>query len=143
MLHFDEREFLWRERYNEDTILSLDVLENGFCTVQFNAFLQGKIATQTLKGGNTEVFYAVESSELADEDHDEDASQKYNRDGTLRKSLVLKEAYPEVTRVVERFGRIHHHVDYRKYRSNSLMPIQNSMSTNYSHQPYQMLLKSK
>jgi hypothetical protein len=38
------------------------------------------------------------------------------REGTLRNSLVLKEAYLEITKVVERFGRIHHHVDYRKYK---------------------------
>jgi hypothetical protein len=30
MLTFGKEQFLWRERYNEDTILSLDVLENGF-----------------------------------------------------------------------------------------------------------------
>ena len=43
----------WRGRYNEDTILSLDVLKEGDCTMLFNCLLQNKIATQAMKGGNT------------------------------------------------------------------------------------------
>ena len=49
--------FRWRGRYNEDTILSLDILKAGWCTIIFNAFLQEKMRTQTLKGGNTKEFY--------------------------------------------------------------------------------------
>ena len=45
----------WRGRYNEDTDICLQVLKDGDCTIQFNAFLQGKAATQTVKGGNTEI----------------------------------------------------------------------------------------
>ena len=108
---------LWRERYNEDTILSLDVLENGFCTVQFNAFLQGKAGTQTLKGGNTEVFYAAEGKDGKTEIFEGD----YNPLGTVKKSLNLLELYPEVTQVSYRYGRVHHHVDYSKYKSNELL----------------------
>ena len=54
--------FRWRGRYNEDTILSLDVLKSGLATVQFNALLQEKATTQTLKGGNTDDFYAEEGT---------------------------------------------------------------------------------
>jgi hypothetical protein len=50
----------WRGRYNEDTDICLRVLKDGDCTVQFNAFLQGKMATQTLSGGNTAEFYHKE-----------------------------------------------------------------------------------
>ena len=50
----------WRGRYNEDTDICLRVLKDGDCTIQFNAFLQGKSATQTVKGGNTEEFYHKE-----------------------------------------------------------------------------------
>ncbi len=108
---------LWRERYNEDTILSLDVLENNYCTIQFNAFLQGKVGTQTLKGGNTEVFYAVEGKDGNIEIIEGD----YNPLGTVKKSLNLLELYPEVTKIVKRYGRVHHDVDYKKYRSNKLV----------------------
>lgn len=118
ILHIDGDEFLWRERYNEDTILSLDVLENGYCTVQFNSFLQGKIGTQTMKGGNSEIFYDPEgSAELKGM-----KVKNYNPAGTIRKSLNLEMIYPDVAKTVFKFGRIHHHVDYGKYKNNALIP---------------------
>lgn len=88
--------FRWRGRYNEDTILSLDMLKAGWCTVQFNAFLQWKVATQTVAGGNTAEFYAIE--------------------GTAPKSIMLKRVHPDVTKLVMRFGREHHHVDYKRFK---------------------------
>jgi hypothetical protein len=91
--------FRWRGRYNEDTILSLDMLKAGWCTIQFNAFLQGKVATQTMKGGNTDELY---------------------RDGTLAKSRMQVEQHPDVSRLVWKFGRWHHHVDYRRFKKNKL-----------------------
>jgi hypothetical protein len=92
--------FRWRARYNEDTDLSLRMLKDGWCTVQFNAFLQSKIRTQILSGGNTAEFYAKE--------------------GTLPKSQMLVNLHPDVTRLVWKFGRWHHHVDYRRFRRNRL-----------------------
>ena len=38
--------YRWRGRYNEDTDLSLRVLKDGWCTIQFNSFLAGKATTQ-------------------------------------------------------------------------------------------------
>lgn len=117
ILHFDEYEFLWRERYNEDTILSLDVLENGYCTVQFNSFLQGKVGTQTLKGGNSEIFYEPEgSAELKDM-----KVNNYNPGGTIQKTLNLKLIYPKVAKSVFKFNRWHHEVNYKKYKDNALI----------------------
>lgn len=92
--------FRWRGRYNEDTILSLDMLTQGFCTVQFNAFLQDKLRTQVLGGGNTAEFYAGE--------------------GTAPKSRMLKEAYPEYTELVWKFQREHHHVNYLPFKDTKL-----------------------
>lgn len=88
--------FRWRGRYNEDTILSLDMLKAGWCTVQFNAFLQWKLQTQTLQGGNTAEFYA--------------------REGTSPKSEMLKRVHPDVTRLVWKFNRYHHHVNYQVFQ---------------------------
>lgn len=88
--------FRWRGRYNEDTILSLDQLKAGWCTVQFNAFLQNKARTQMLGGGNTAEFYAKE--------------------GTAPKSEMLKAVHPDVTRLVWKFNRHHHHVDYKRFK---------------------------
>lgn len=95
--------FRWRGRYNEDTDLSLRMLKAGWCTVQFNAFLQGKVRTQTLKGGNTEEFYKHE--------------------GTIAKSKMLVAMHPDVSKVVWRFQRCHHHVDYKPFKRNHLILV--------------------
>jgi hypothetical protein len=92
--------YRWRGRYNEDTDLSLRMLKDGWCTVQFNAFLQHKLRTQTVKGGNTAEFYASE--------------------GTLPKSRMQVEMHPDVSRLTWRFGRWHHYVDYSPFRKNKL-----------------------
>lgn len=92
--------FRWRGRYNEDTDLSLRMLKAGWCTVQFNTFQQCKMNTQKLKGGNTGEFYAKE--------------------GTLPKSQMQVAMHPDVSRLVWKFGRWHHHVDYRPFKKNKL-----------------------
>jgi len=92
--------YRWRGRYNEDTDLSLRVLKDGLCTIQFNAFLQGKVTTQRMTGGNTEEFYAEE--------------------GTKAKSEMLADLHPDVASVVWRFNRWHHHVDYKPFKKNRL-----------------------
>ena len=104
--------FRWRGRYNEDTILSLDMLKAGWCTIQFNAFLQYKLDTQHLKGGNTAEFYHAEGKVQP--------GQKYADTGTLAKSAMQVKVHPDVSRLVWRFGRIHHHVDYRPFKKNKL-----------------------
>jgi hypothetical protein len=86
----------WRGRYNEDTDLSLRMMKAGWCTVQFNAFLQQKIATQKVKGGNTAEFYGKE--------------------GTYNKSKMQVEMHPEESRMMFRFGRVHHYVDYSRFK---------------------------
>lgn len=107
--------FRWRGRYNEDTDLCLRVLKDGDCTIQFNAFLQDKAATQTVKGGNTKEFYHAEHNE-----NDTYKETGYNPDGTLNKSQMLVEMHPDVARLVWRYDRWHHHVDYRPFKDNEL-----------------------
>ena len=85
----------WRGRYNEDLDLSVQMLKHGWCTVRFNAFLQHKLTTQTLGGGNTEAFYADE--------------------GTLRKSQMAVRMHPEMIRLVQRYGRWHHQADFSQF----------------------------
>lgn len=92
--------YRWRGRYNEDTDLSLRVLKDGWCTVQFNAFLCGKVTTQRMSGGNTADFYAKE--------------------GTMAKSKMLEDMHPDVAEVVWKFNRWHHKVDYRPFKKNKL-----------------------
>jgi hypothetical protein len=98
--------YRWRGRYNEDTDLSLRVLKDGLCTIQFNAFLCGKITTQRMRGGNSAEFYDDE--------------------GTLPKSQMLAELHPDIAKVVFKFNRWHHHVDYSKFKKNRLIKIINT-----------------
>ena len=107
----------WRGRYNEDTDICLRVLKDGDCTIQFNAFLQGKAATQTLKGGNTEEFYHKEG--ILDKEKWRDG--QLNATGTINKSQMLVDMHPDVARMVWRYGRWHHHVDYSPFKKNKLI----------------------
>ncbi len=91
----------WRGRYNEDTDLSLRILKDGYCTIQFNAFLAIKITTQKIQGGNTEEFY--------------------NKEGTLPKSQMLADMHPDVAEVVWKFNRWHHQVNYKPFKRNKLI----------------------
>lgn len=93
--------YRWRGRYNEDTDLSLRVLKDGWVTLQFNAFLCGKVTTQRMSGGNTKDFYDVE--------------------GTKSKSEILERMHPDVAKVVWRFNRWHHHVNYKPFKGNRLI----------------------
>ena len=98
--------YRWRGRYNEDTDLSLRILKDGHCTILFNAFLAGKSQTMTMKGGNTDELY-------------KDA-------GRLHMSESLVEQHPDVAKTTWKWGRWQHHVDYRPFRSNKLIPIEPS-----------------
>ena len=105
--------YRWRGRYNEDTILSLDMLKAGWCTIQFNAFLQGKMGTQVLKGGNTDEFYHAEGKVQK--------GQKYADTGTLAKSQMLVDVHPDVSKLVQKFSRWHHAVDYSPFKNQKLI----------------------
>jgi len=94
--------YRWRAKYNEDTDLSLRVMKDGWCTIQFNAFIQEKATTQTMTGGNTDEIY---------------------KEGTLNKSKMLEELHPDVAKVVWKFNRWHHHVDYKPFKNNELKKI--------------------
>jgi len=106
----------WRGRYNEDTDICLRVLKDGDCTIQFNAFMQGKAATQTVKGGNTEEFYHKEGSL----DKSEWRDGTLNPEGTKNKSQMLVDLHPDVAVMVKKYGRWHHYVDYSIFKKNEL-----------------------
>ena len=115
----------WRGRYNEDTDICLRVLKDGDCTVQFNAFLQGKCATQTVSGGNTEEFYHKEigiDKETGEAIRSDSLEVKsgYNATGTVAKSQMLVDMHPDVASMVWRYGRWHHYVNYEPFKKNKL-----------------------
>ena len=84
---------LWRGRYNEDTDLNIRFLNKGYCTVNFQMFLADKTTTMRTKGGNTDTVYT-----------DDDKRLKFAQ------SLVNQ--HPDIVKVVEKWGRYHHSVDW-------------------------------
>lgn len=110
--------YRWRGRYNEDTDLSLRVLKDNWCTVQFNAFLAGKCTTQKISGGNTEEFYSKE--------------------GTLPKSQMLYDMHPDVTKVVWKFNRWHHQVDYSGFKQK--LKLKEGVKRDYVVNNYDMVV---
>jgi hypothetical protein len=84
--------FRWRGKYNEDTDLSLRVLKSGLCTVLFHAFLALKQTTMTMKGGNTDELYQA--------------------NGRLAMAESLIAQHPDISKVVWKFNRWQHYVDY-------------------------------
>jgi hypothetical protein len=96
-----ETKLRWRGRYNEDVILSLDMLRLGFCTILFQKYICDKLSTQIMKGGNTDEIY---------------------QNGTEAKSRLLKSVYPDNVELVMKYGRHHHQVNYGKWKNNKLIP---------------------
>ena len=96
--------YRWRGRYNEDTDLSLRALKDGWCTILFNAFLCDKVATMTMKGGNTDQLY----------------KQDEKFDGRLEMAKSLQRQHPDVVKIVWKWNRWQHSVDYRSFEKNRL-----------------------
>ena len=94
--------YRWRGRYNEDTDLAIRVLKDGLCTVLFNAMLAKKMPTMKMKGGNTDELYQA--------------------DGRLKMAQSLQEQHPDVVTITEKWGRPQHHVNYKPFQRNALVP---------------------
>jgi hypothetical protein len=79
----------------------LRVLKDGHCTALFNVFLADKIATMYVKGGMTDYYEKTDKRrEFAEE---------------------LQRAHPDVVKVVRKFKRWHHQVNYRPFKGNKLI----------------------
>ena len=97
----------WRGRYNEDTDLSLRVLKDGDCTLLFYALLMNKPGTvgslsAPTPGGNTDNVYNTGDHRLA-----------------FAQSLA--DQHPDCVKVVWKFNRWHHSVDYSQFKKNKLI----------------------
>ncbi len=93
--------YRWRGRYNEDTDLCLQALKDGWVTVNFTCFLGNKVATMTMRGGNTDAVYNT-------------------GDHRLEFAESLRRQHPDCVKVTWKFGRWHHEVDYSAFRDNQL-----------------------
>jgi hypothetical protein len=87
--------------YNDDTDLCLRILKDGHCTLQFCAFLADKIVTMQVKGGMTDYYEKTEKRKQF--------------------AVELQRAHPDVVRVVWKFNRWHHEVNYKPFRKNKLI----------------------
>jgi hypothetical protein len=94
--------YRWRGKYNEDTDLSLRALKDNYCTILFHAFLQYKTPTLLMGGGNTDSIYNT---------------------GDKRKEFAesLQRQHPDIVKVVWRYNRWHHEVNYDIFRKNKLI----------------------
>lgn len=91
--------FRWRGRYNEDTDLSLRVLKSKRCTILFNLYNIDKTTTMKMKGGNTDNVYI-------------------DNDNRMKFAKSLQKQHPDVVKVVQRYGRWHHLVNYKPFIHN-------------------------
>lgn len=103
ILHNNALPYRYRGVHQEDTDICLCALKDGWCTVLFNAFLGDKTTTMTMKGGNSPRYLA-------------------DRIDTAKFAQILAEQHPDVARVVWRYERWHHEVDYSGFRRNKLVP---------------------
>lgn len=83
----------WVGRMNDDLINAINVWKSGGYEMQLKHMNMTMPNTQSEQGGLTEM---------------------YNQDGTVRKSAYPVLVAPNATRLVVRFGRYHHSVDWSK-----------------------------
>ena len=94
--------FRWYGRFNEDTDLSLKVLKAGYCTILFQAFVCDKTTTMTEAGGNSEDYKNI-------------------KDSRRFATQVLIDNHPDVVKMTEKYGRPHHHINYKIFNKNKLI----------------------
>lgn len=122
----NDLELRWRGRYNEDTDLSIRILKDGWVTCLFNAFLCDKMRTMTMKGGNTDDLY----------------KQDKQMDGRLLMAKSLQEQHPDIVKVVWKYGRWQHSVDYSRFRNNQPI-LKKDIIIEDKVNNYGMVLKNK
>ena len=103
-------ELYWRGKYNEDTDLSLRVMKGGYHTFLFNQMLCGKVATLTMKGGNTKEVFNVDNPGNTDTRGGE------NFDHRREFAESLHAQHPEEVKITQKWGRWHHHIDYTQFQ---------------------------
>lgn len=95
--------YRWRLKYNEDIDLCLQVLHNKGTTANCIYYLAEKVATsQKMKGGNQTELY-------------KNNDPKKN----LLKAKMIEAVWPQYVRIVIRFGRHHHFVNWRVFKNNN------------------------
>ena len=101
----------WRGRYNEDVILSFDIMTAGYCIASYiGGILKSKQSTRCAVGGN----HAVNA---------QDKNSIYNdatnyRFSSVEKTNLLLRVYPQYFTKVIKYGRVHHQYNKRVINHN-------------------------
>lgn len=91
----------WRGRYNEDVILSTDIMVAGYCIASYHGgILKAKGSTREARGGNHKIKDGDTQSIYSD-------GINYKFSSNDKTNLLLK-VYPKYYRKVVKYGRIHH-----------------------------------
>lgn len=91
----------WRGRYNEDVILSTDIMVAGYCIASYRGgVLKHKQSTRTAIGGNHAIQKGDKNSLYSD-----GFNYKYS---SVDKTNLLIKVYPKYYRKVIKYGRVHH-----------------------------------
>jgi len=93
--------YRWRGTYNEDSDLSIRVLKNQWCTLLFIWCYCDKVGTMTIPGGNTENLY--------------------KDNGRLKMAQSLQQQHPDIVKIVHKYGRYQHSVNYKIFANNKLI----------------------
>ena len=102
----------WRGRYNEDVILSYDVMISGYCIASYKAGVRkAKGSTRKAKGGNHALAKGDTNSIYAD-----GINYKFS---SLDKTNLLLSVYPQYFEKIVKYGRIHH--KYKKHDFNQVL----------------------
>lgn len=90
----------WRMKYNEDVDLCLQVLHGGRCTALITAVLADKMSTVAkMSGGNQDELYKGNAPEKK-----------------IKKAADLVAVWPQYAKIVERYQRPHHYVDWSMFK---------------------------
>lgn len=94
-----ETDIPYRNRgfYNDDTDLCLQVLNDGYCTALFNAFLIKKRVIMSQTGGMTPYYLG---------------------DGRFKMAKELADRWPQYVKITRKWNRYQHQVDYRPFKGN-------------------------
>lgn len=91
----------WRGRYNEDVILSFDIMTAGYCIASYiGGVLKAKESTRCARGGN-HATNELDKNSLYDD------SVQY-RNSSIDKTNLLLQVYPKYFKKVIKYGRVHH-----------------------------------
>lgn len=91
----------WRGRYNEDVILSYDIMTAGYCIASYKAGIRkAKESTRNAKGGN----HATKKGDM-ESIYQDGLNYKYSSEA---KTNLLLKVYPQYFEKIIKYGRIHH-----------------------------------